>query len=142
MVQLRKTVAIDATPEAVWEVLGDLTATTDWLPGTAAARMEDSTRICTTVDGFEIREEISDYVPERRTYRYRHLALPLPVKNSSGSFSVEPRNGEAQVVLECQFEALESEQEAEVGPMFEGALEQSLESLKRRVEQGRRWDAQ
>jgi uncharacterized protein YndB with AHSA1/START domain len=142
MVQLRKTVAIDATPEAVWEVLGDLTATTEWLPGTVAARMESSTRICTTADGFEIREEISDYVPERRSYRYRHLALPLPLKNSSGSFRVEPRDGGAQVVLECQFEALETGQEAQVGPMFEGALEQSLESLKRRVEQGRRRDAQ
>jgi uncharacterized protein YndB with AHSA1/START domain len=142
MVQLRKTVAIDATPPAVWEVLGDLTATTEWLPGTVAARMEGSTRICTTADGFEIREEISDYLPDKRSYRYRHLTIPLPLEASSGSFEVEPRNGGARVVLECQFEALDSAEEAQVQQMFEGALEQSLQSLKRRVEQGHRWDAQ
>ncbi len=142
MVQLRKTVAIDAPPEAVWEVLGDLAATSEWLPGTVAARMEGSTRICTTADGFEIREEISDYAPEERSYRYRHLDIPVPVTNSSGSFRVEPRNGGAQVVLECQFEALDTAQETQVGQMFEGALEQSLQSLKRRVEQGQRWGTQ
>lgn len=142
MVQLRKSVAIDASPDDVWVVLGDLAATTEWLPGTVAARMEGSTRICTTADGFEIREEISDYAPETRSYRYRHLAIPLPVKDSSGSFTVEPRNGGAQVVLEAQFEALENVDEAQMGQMFGGALEQSLQALKRRVEEGQRWDAQ
>jgi uncharacterized protein YndB with AHSA1/START domain len=141
MVRVRKSVAIDAPPEAVWAVLGDLAATSEWLPGTVAARMEGSTRICTTADGFEIREEISDYAPDTRSYRYRHLAIPVPVKNSSGSFTIEPRDGGAQVLLEAQFEALDSGQEEQVGPMFKGALEQSLQSLKRRVEQGQRWDA-
>jgi uncharacterized protein YndB with AHSA1/START domain len=124
MVRVRKSVAIDAPPEAVWVVLGDLAATSEWLPGTAAARMEGSTRICTTADGFEIREEISDYAPDTRSYRYRHLAIPVPVKNSSGSFTIEPQDGGAQVLLEAQFEALDSGQEEQVGPMFEGALEQ------------------
>jgi uncharacterized protein YndB with AHSA1/START domain len=141
MVQLRKSVAIDAPPDAVWALLGDLAATTEWLPGTVAARIEGSTRVCTTADGFEIREEISDFAPETRSYRYRHLAIPLPVKNSSGSFTVEPRNHGAQVVLESEFEVLDGAEEAQVAQMFEGALEQSLQSLKRRVEQGQRWDA-
>ena len=142
MVQLRKSVAIDASPDDVWAVLGDLAATTEWLPGMVAARMEGSTRICTTAGGFEIREEISDYAPATRSYRYRHLAIPLPVKNSSGSFTVEPRNGGAEIVLEAQFEALENVDEAQVGEMFGAALEQSLHSLKRRVTEGERWDAQ
>jgi uncharacterized protein YndB with AHSA1/START domain len=64
MVELRNTIAIDASPEAVWEVLGDLGATNEWLPGIVAARMEGTTRICTTADGFDIREEISDYEPK------------------------------------------------------------------------------
>ncbi len=141
MVQLRKSVAIDAPPDVVWAVLGDLTATTEWLPGTVSARVEASTRICTTADGFEIREEITDYAPQGRSYRYRHLAMPLPVENSSGSFTVEPRNGGTEVVLEAEFEALDSAEEAQVAEMFGGALEQSLASLKRRVEHGDRWDS-
>ncbi len=142
MVQLRKTVAIDASPDEVWEVVGDLVATTEWLPGTVAARMEGSTRICTTAEGSEIREEISDYAPETRGYRYRHLEIPVPVDSSSGSFRVDPRNGGAEVVLECRFAARDGADEDEVGRMFGHALEQSLESLKQRVERGRRWDAQ
>lgn len=143
MVELRNTIAIDASPEAVWEVLGDLGATNEWLPGIVAARVEGSTRICATADGFEIREEISDFEPERRSFRYRHVQVPMPVEDSGGSFVVEPdTNGGAVVVLESSFEAVDSSQATQVGQMIEGAFQQALESLKRRVEQGTRWDAQ
>lgn len=141
MVQLRNTVTIDAAPEAVWVVLGDLAATTEWLPGTVAARMEGSTRICTTADGFDIRGEISDYQPEQRSYRFQHLAVPMPIKDSGGAFAVERENGGARVVLESSFAAVDEAQEAQLGQMLEGAFQQALESLKRRVDQGERWDA-
>jgi uncharacterized protein YndB with AHSA1/START domain len=139
MVQLRNTIAIDATPDAVWEVLGDLEATTEWLPGTVAARMDDDVRTCRTADGFEIREQISDYSPERRRYRFRHLAVPMPIRDSTGVFIVEPRDGGAQVVLETSFEALDRTQEQQVGQMMDGALKHALASLKRRVEHGMSW---
>lgn len=142
MVRLRKTIEIDASPDATWAVLGDLAATTEWLPGTVAARMKGSTRICTTADGFDIREEITDYAPDQHSYRFRHLQLPLPVMNSTGSFRVEARDGGSLVVLENQFESLDSAQETEIAAMFGGALDQSLQALKRRVEEERRWDEQ
>lgn len=142
MVRLRTTVTIDAAPEAVWDVLGDLAATTEWLPGTVAARMDGPIRICTTAEGFDIREEISDYSSEGRTYRFRHLAVPVPVKDSSGVFAVEADDGgAARVVLESSFDALDPAQEDHVGRMMDGALRHALDSLKRRVEQGARWDA-
>lgn len=140
MARLRNTVGIDATPDAVWEVLGDLAATTEWLPGTIAARMDDDVRTCTTADGFDIRERITDYSPERRSYRFEHLALPVPVRDSRGAFTVEPaEEGRAEVVLETSFEALEPAQEKQVAQMMDGALRQALESLRRRVEQGAHW---
>jgi mxaD protein len=142
MVERRNTIAIDASPEAVWDVLGDLGATNEWLPGIVAARMEGATRICTTADGFDIREEISDYEPTLRRFRYQHLQVPMPVENSAGSFVVEPQENDGSVVvLQSSFEAADSAQEAEVGQMIEGAFQRALESLKRRVEQGVRWDA-
>lgn len=142
MSRLHKTVAIDATPEAVWEVLGDLAATSEWNPGTVAARVEGQIRICETADGGEIREEISDYSADRRSYRFRHLQVPLPVRNSTGRFSVEPRaNGGSVVTLETAFDALDPAQEAEIERMFGGALDQALASLRRRVEHGLSWQA-
>jgi uncharacterized protein YndB with AHSA1/START domain len=142
MPHLRKNVAIAAAPAAVWDVLGDLAATSEWIPGTVTARMEGATRICTTADGAVIRERITDYSPERRTYRYEHLEVPLPVRNSSGTFTVEPdENGGAVVVLDASFEALDPAAEAQIEQMYGGALEQALASLRRRVEDGRSWQA-
>jgi uncharacterized protein YndB with AHSA1/START domain len=142
MAQLRNTVQIDATPGEVWEVLGDLAATPEWLPGTRAARMDGDVRTCTTVDGFEIRERIDDYSAERRAYSFRHLAIPVPVKDSRGSFVVESSGAAgSQVVLESSFTALDPAQEEQVRAMLDGALVQALASLKRRVEGGARWDA-
>ncbi len=142
MVKLRNTVAIDATPEAVWKLLGDLGATTEWLPGTVAARFDGGIRTCTTADGFEIREEISDYSSERRTYRFRHLVLPVPVTESSGVFTVEPAGAiGSTVVLATSFEPLDGAQAEQIAEMMDGALKNALESLKRRVEDGTRWDA-
>jgi uncharacterized protein YndB with AHSA1/START domain len=142
MSYLRKTVSIEASPETVWTVLGDLAATSDWLPGTVAARMEGPIRICDTADGNEIREEITDYSPARRTFRYRHLQVPLPVKSSAGKFAVEAGSSSgAVVVIETEFDALDPALESEIERMFGGALEQALESLRRRVEQGISWQA-
>ena len=142
MAYLRKTITIEASPETVWAVLGDLAATREWLPGTIDARMEGPIRICDTADGNEIREEITDYSPGRRTYRYRHIQVPLPVKSSTGKFAVEAgSSGGAVVVLESEFDALDPAMESQIERMFGGALEQALESLRRRVEQGVSWQA-
>jgi uncharacterized protein YndB with AHSA1/START domain len=140
---LRNKIVIDATPEQVWAVLGELAATDEWLPGVVKAELKGSRRVCTMADGSEIHEEISDHVPEQKSFRYRHVQVPLPVKDSGGSFVVEPsENGGSTVLLESSFAALDSDHEEQVGQMIEGAFQQSLESLKRRVEKGARWDAQ
>jgi uncharacterized protein YndB with AHSA1/START domain len=137
MPRLHNTVTIDATPDAVWDVLGDLAATPEWLPGTTAARVDGDIRTCTTTDGFEIREQISGYSAERRSYAFRHLAVPMPVTDSGGSFTVRPDGpGHARVELESSFEALDPAQEEQVAAMLDGALRQALNGLKARVEQG------
>jgi uncharacterized protein YndB with AHSA1/START domain len=136
---LRRTIDIAASPDAVWEVLGDLSATTEWLPGTVDSRMDGAVRTCVMADGNETREEISEYEPERRTYRYRHLQVPLPVSDSAGTFVVEAAGGGSTVVLEAEFQALDPAAEPELEAMFGGTLEQALESLRRRVEQGALW---
>jgi uncharacterized protein YndB with AHSA1/START domain len=140
--RLRNEIVIDAAPDQVWAVLGDLAATDEWLPGVVKAEVDGTRRVCTMADGTEIREEISDYAPARRSFSYRHVQVPLPVEDSVGSFAVEPSgNGGSRVVLESSFATLDAEREEQVGQMIEGAFQQSLESLKRRVENGAHWDA-
>lgn len=141
MPRVTNTIEIKATPDRVWEVLGDLAATRNWLPGVVAARLDGMARICTMADGQEVREEISDYSTEARSFRFRHVRVPLPVRSSEGAFSVTPGAAGAIVTLDTSFEPLDPTAGDEVARMIDGAFGQSLESLRRFVEHGKAWDA-
>jgi uncharacterized protein YndB with AHSA1/START domain len=141
MAHLHKRIRINASADDVWAVLGDLAATPEWLPGTTTARIEGPIRVCTTHEGAEIREEISGYSPESRSYTYRHLEMPLPIRHSRGTFTVQPVEAGSVVALEAEFEALDPAMETELERMFGGALDQALASLRRRVEDGLTWQA-
>ena len=95
-------VDIAAEPDVVWAVLADLPATPWWLPGVVAARVDGDVRVCSMADGQEIHERIGDVSPERRSYRFEHLRVPLPVQQSHGTFTVSagPVAGTSRVVLQ------------------------------------------
>lgn len=139
---LTNTIEIDASPDTVWAVLGELAATRAWLPGTVDARVDGTTRVCVMAGGAEVHEEISDYSTQRRTYRWRHLRVPLPVLHSSGRYTVTPGgNGGATVTLETEFTPVDPAAATELATMIEPAFQQSLHGLRRWVEEGVRWDA-
>jgi uncharacterized protein YndB with AHSA1/START domain len=136
-------VEIAAEPEDVWAVLADLPATRWWLPGVVAARVDGDVRVCSMTDGQEIHERISDVSPERRSYRFEHLRVPLPVRQSHGMFTVDGGSvvGTARVVLQTTFVPLVPAAGEELSGMIEGAFGQSLQSLRRYVEEKVPWDA-
>jgi uncharacterized protein YndB with AHSA1/START domain len=143
MPHLTNTIEIKASPEAVWAVLGDLTATPRWLPGTVAARIDGDTRVCVMDDGSQVQEQISDYSTDDRTYAWRHLQVPLPVRDSHGTYTVRSADtGNATVTLHTRFDPLDPAATAEITAMIEGAFQRSLEALRRFVEQGVRWPQQ
>src|SRR6266508_4441675 len=137
------TVDVDADPDAVWAVLADLPATRWWLPGVVAARIDGDLRVCTMADGQEIHERISDVSPERRSYRFEHVRVPLPVRHSGGTFTVTAGTaaGTARVTLQTTFEPLDPTGAAELSAMIHGAFGQSLESLRRYVQEKVTWDS-
>lgn len=135
MTKLHNTIKINASPGEVWAVLGDLAEVNTWVPGIASAKVEGMKRVCVAADGSEIREDISDYSNERRTYCYAHTQVPLPVKNSRGKFTVEADGRGSLVVWDAEFEVLNSAQEAEVTRMIDGFYKQALESLRKRIEE-------
>ncbi len=132
--KIQNHIKIAASPDRVWTVLGDLAAAHTWIPGLTSAKVEGINRVCLTVDGQEIREEISDYSTEKHTYSYRHLQQPLPVKNSHGTFTVAVEGVGSLVVWEAEFEVPDPTQEAAMVTMINGYYRQTLESLKQRVE--------
>jgi uncharacterized protein YndB with AHSA1/START domain len=136
-------VDIAAEPDDVWAVLADLPATRRWLPGVVAAWMDGDVRVCSMADGQEIHERISDVSPERRSYRFEHRRVPLPVQQSHGSFTVSAGSvaGTSRVVLQTTFVPLDATTGEEVSGVIEGAFGQSLQSLRRYVEDKMPWDA-
>ena len=141
MPHISTTVEIDATPEAVWAVLGDLTATPDWLPGVVSASFEGSTRICILADGTQIHEQISGHNNRQRSYHFRHLRTPLPVHNLHGSFTVAAdAAGNSLVTLDTNFQPADPAP-AELTDMIQNAFGQSLASLRRWIEKHQPWNS-
>jgi uncharacterized protein YndB with AHSA1/START domain len=141
-VTVTNSVEIAAEPGDVWAVLADLTATRYWLPGVVAARLDGDVRVCSMADGQEIHERITEVSPERRSYRFEHLRVPLPVRQSHGVFTVDPGPvpGTARVLLQTTFDPVDPAAGAELSGMVQGAFGQSLQSLRRYVEEKVAWD--
>lgn len=133
--KIQRRIKIEASPDQVWAVLGDLARAPEYVPGVVTAKVEGNQRLCLDAHGNEICEEINNYSQEQRSYTFKHLQVPLPVKRSQGKFTVEAEEGAASlVVMEWEFEPLDSAQEAELMPMLEGAAKMTLENLRQRVE--------
>lgn len=130
-VKLHNTIKIKASPDKAWAIVGDLTGVTSWVPGVTSARMEGMKRAC---NHGEIQEEISDYSDEKLSYRYAHIQVPLPVKNSRGRFAVEAGSDGSLVVWDAEFEVLDPAQEAEVASMVDKYYKQALEALRQQIE--------
>jgi carbon monoxide dehydrogenase subunit G len=134
MPSFRHTIDIAATPEQVCDVLGDLTSVDRWIPGVTAVSRTDTGRVCTFDDGHVQDEQILDYSPRTFSYRYVIDGAPLPVRDNTGTFTVEDVGGQARVVWESSFVALDPAMSAHLVEMWEPYLPMVLANLKRLVE--------
>jgi carbon monoxide dehydrogenase subunit G len=135
MPSFEERIEIDAPPDRVWSVLGDLESVQRWVPGIARVEVDGMRRVCTLDDGRVQYEEISGYSPQTRSFEYS-IDGGLPVRDNRGGFAVEPSAAGASVVWRSSFEALDPEAEAEVAGMWKGALRPILQKLKTVVETG------
>jgi uncharacterized protein YndB with AHSA1/START domain len=141
MPHVTNSIDINASPEKVWAVLGDLTTTGDWLPGVVSTSLDGTTRICVMADGSEIHEQISDHDDQQRTYRFRHLRTPLPVRGLHGRFTVtDGAAGAALVTLDTDVDPADPDTADDLTTMIKEAFGQSLTSLRRWIETRQRWD--
>jgi uncharacterized protein YndB with AHSA1/START domain len=143
MLTIRTDVTIDATPDEVWAVLSDMPATRQWLPGVVAVRVDGDLRVCTMADGQEVHERISDLADDARRFRFDHIRVPLPVRESGGTFTVIAGRapGTSDVVLDTTFEPLDPGSVDQLAGAVQGAFEQALDSLRVYVEEKVAWDA-
>ena len=128
------TVDIDASPERVWEVLGDIGSVDRWIPGVTSVTVAGMARVCGFEDGHSQNEQILDYSPETRSYRYLIEGALLPIADNTGAFTVEAADGRARVVWESSFRALDPSKEVELAEIWEPYLPMVLANLKATVE--------
>ena len=133
MPRFEKRLQVSAPADRAWAVIGDLTLMGE-LAGARDVKVERMTRVCTFPDGAVQHEQISDYSPDQRSYRYAIEDGPLPVKNNQGNFAVKAAGADSAIVWEAEFEPMDPSQEQEMSEMWEGAMEQVLAGVKERIE--------
>jgi ketosteroid isomerase-like protein/uncharacterized protein YndB with AHSA1/START domain len=134
MPTIHRDVRIASAPEAVWALLADLTAVPEWVPGINSARIDGMRRICTTVEGAEIHEEL-ELDEASRTYAYSQSVHPLGLKTSRGKLAVTPNSAGSHVTWEAEVEFEAHEHEAQFLPLLEAGYAEALAGLKRVLEQ-------
>jgi len=135
MPSFRHSIEIAATPEQVWAVLGDLTSVDRWIPGVTTVTRTATGRVCTFADGHTQDEQILDYTPTNRSYRYVIEGAPLPVRDNTGRFAVETADDHARVVWESSFEPVDPATADDLTRMWEPFLPLVLTNLKNLVEE-------
>jgi uncharacterized protein YndB with AHSA1/START domain len=131
------TIDVAADPATAWRVLGDLTSVDRWIPGITKVEVDGMHRRCTFADGHTQHEEILDYSPATRSYRYT-IDGGLPVTDNRGRFAVEPsrtRRGGARIIWESSFVPLDPASEDELSRMWAAMLPSVLGNLKTLVEE-------
>jgi carbon monoxide dehydrogenase subunit G len=134
MPRFEQSIDIAASPERVWEVLGDLASVSRWIPGVTGVTLTDSGRVCAFEDGHTQRELILDYSPQTRSYRYVIEGAPLPVSDNTGSFAVEEGKDGARVIWQSGFVPLDPAMESKLAEMWAPYLPVVLANLKNLVE--------
>lgn len=127
-------IQVDVDPDTAWQVLGDLTTVDRWIPGITKVELDGMTRVCTFADGHTQHEEILDYSPDDRSYRYA-IDGGLPVADNRGRFVVEPTGSGARVIWESSFRPLQPNAEDELSRQWATMLATVLANLKALIEQ-------
>jgi len=100
-----ETVDVSATPDKVWELIGQFGAAY-WHPLIAAIRVTGigpgQLRTIETIDGKQIIERLDAVDNSSRFYRYANIA-GLPVANYTGTLSVKPNGAGSSVEWRAQY---------------------------------------
>ena len=79
MATIRSYVRIHATPETVWEIVGNPARIVEWFPGVTGVEITADTRTLQLASGVPVWEDILTIDDRLRRFQYR-ITGPLPVK--------------------------------------------------------------
>ena len=117
-----------SSPDTVWSLVGDPQKFAAWHPAVIQSEVEGATRRCTLADGATIIEEIVRHSDSDRSYSYRIVESPLPIRDYVSTLRVEPDGQGARLTWESEFEAVGAPAD-EVETMLRGLYQAGLDSL-------------
>ena len=95
---------LSASPDQVWSKIGDPGAISSWHPAIARSPLDGKDRKCTLADGAQIDEQIDNVDDANRSYTYRIIESPLPLKDYSSTIKVAEADGGCTVEWTSSFE--------------------------------------
>ncbi len=128
---VNKEMVVSASPEEVWDVIGDFYGLDAWHPAVASTQRSGAkvpTRILVLGNGGIIREELVDGV-EGKSYTYQIIESPLPVENYVSTLSVMADNGGSKIVWVADFDNVAGSDPDEVVGIISGVYDAGFESL-------------
>ena len=100
------TIDVDAAPETVWSVVGDVTAVPRWFAKYVQCEVVGDVRTLRSAEGAELVERLLERDDAARTYAYTVTAGP-PLRSHRASFTVVPREGGSTIVWHTRAEFLD-----------------------------------
>lgn len=134
MKNITQQIWLQEKPDAVWQIVGDVGRVADWVPAIESSSMAGDIRHATFVGGGDAREQIVSRDDEARTYTYRYLDGPLPLKVYESTITVHPQEKGSLVVWTAQFEAEDAKSEQGLVEAIDGIYAAGLEKLNSQFE--------
>ncbi len=115
-------VTVDATPDAVWTVVGDFGGIDKFFPGIESFRVEGDDRVI-GMFGMEIRERLLSRDDASRTLSYSVIE-GVPLESHTATISVEPEGGGSKITWAYNVEP------AEMAPIFGDTYKGALAAVE------------
>jgi hypothetical protein len=91
------TIDVDASADAAWAVVGDVTSVPRWYPKYVTCEVQGDIRTLRSADGAELVERLLDRDESERRYAYTVVAGP-PLRSHLASFQVLPHGDGSTIV--------------------------------------------
>lgn len=125
-------IVIDAHPDEVWKVGGDVANVADWLPALESSSLDgDLRRAVFAGGGGEAFERITERDDAARSYVYEYVSGPLALEFYRSRFSVNEHPRGSEVVWDAEFRAA-ADEEAGLAEAISGIYRSGLVTLAAR----------
>ena len=134
MATVTESIAIAASPETAWALVGSPDAISDWHPAIASSEVSERVRRCTLVGGGSLVEPIVEHSDQDRFYVYDIAEGPFPTRTYRSRVAVEDAEGGSRLVWRTDFQPDDPASEQELIETFAGIYRDGLEAVRDRLE--------